>query len=295
MCVAKWGKDDGVRLTNNDILHAGDLPGRGGRASRWSPRRQRQGQRRRPRARLVQRGDHGIRPGRQRRQARRTRRQPCFSWGTYDHDDTFADFSNYGTDVDLIAPGKCIWSTIPGNRYGYSSGTSMAAPHVTGAAALYQATRPRPTRPRPRPRSSTSATLDWRRRPTPTRPTRSCSTSRGSGPPATSGSPWAAPTAWEKGGTVSFPVTASAHADVLRAGPPQRRGRAGRARITVHRRACYGFDRESATITVTVPSGRRPALPRHGHRHGAGLTRPRRRRSSSRATRPRRSPPSSTP
>ena len=38
----------------------------------------------------------------------------CYSWGTYDVDDTFADFSNYGGDVDVIAPGKCIWSTHPG-------------------------------------------------------------------------------------------------------------------------------------------------------------------------------------
>ena len=66
----------------------------------------------------------------------------CWSWGSYDVDDTFANFSNYGYDVDLIAPGKCIWSTLPGNRYGYMSGTSMATPHVTAAAALYKATRP---------------------------------------------------------------------------------------------------------------------------------------------------------
>ncbi len=57
----------------------------------------------------------------------------CYSWASYDVDDTFADFSNYGHDVDLIAPGKCIFSTLPGNRYGYISGTSMAAPHVTGS------------------------------------------------------------------------------------------------------------------------------------------------------------------
>ncbi len=66
----------------------------------------------------------------------------CYSWGSYDRDDTFADFSNYGSDVDLIAPGKCIWSTKPGPTYGYSSGTSMAAPAVTGAVALYKASRP---------------------------------------------------------------------------------------------------------------------------------------------------------
>ncbi len=68
----------------------------------------------------------------------------CYSWGSYDWDDTFANFSNYGADVDLIAPGKCILSTVPGG-YGTLSGTSMAAPAVTGAVALYKASRPNAT------------------------------------------------------------------------------------------------------------------------------------------------------
>jgi subtilisin family serine protease len=69
----------------------------------------------------------------------------CYSWGGYDKDDTFADFSNYGADVDIMAPGKCILSTVPGGGTRYMSGTSMAAPTVTGAVALYKASRPNAT------------------------------------------------------------------------------------------------------------------------------------------------------
>ena len=60
---------------------------------------------------------------------------------SYGADDTLATFSNYGSDVEIAAPGVGIYSTLPGG-YGTYSGTSMASPHVTGAAALIVADNP---------------------------------------------------------------------------------------------------------------------------------------------------------
>jgi subtilisin family serine protease len=51
-------------------------------------------------------------------------------------------FSTRTNAVALVAPGENIISTLPGGRYGYGTGTSMATPHVTGAVALLRSIAP---------------------------------------------------------------------------------------------------------------------------------------------------------
>ena len=59
------------------------------------------------------------------------------------HTDDMSSFSQWGlTTVDLGAPGSDILSTVPGGGYASYSGTSMATPHVTGAAALAWSVNP---------------------------------------------------------------------------------------------------------------------------------------------------------
>lgn len=57
-----------------------------------------------------------------------------------------AERSNYGASVDFVAPGEWIYSTYPNGRipqiYGYTSGTSTAAAHVSGIAALVKSVHP---------------------------------------------------------------------------------------------------------------------------------------------------------
>jgi subtilisin len=78
-----------------------------------------------------------------------------------DVDDTLADFSNYGADVDIIAPGVCILSSWMGGGYNTISGTSMASPHVAGAAALYKANNPTATPADVKAALQAAGTGDW--------------------------------------------------------------------------------------------------------------------------------------
>lgn len=56
--------------------------------------------------------------------------------GSIDINGYRSDFSNYGDKLDVVAPGSHILSTMPDNETEYLTGTSMAAPHAAGVAAL---------------------------------------------------------------------------------------------------------------------------------------------------------------
>src|SRR5690606_4357036 len=54
--------------------------------------------------------------------------------GAIGRDGNKADFSAYGIKLDVVAPGKAIWSTSPTQTISEVEGTSFSAPHVSGVA-----------------------------------------------------------------------------------------------------------------------------------------------------------------
>lgn len=78
----------------------------------------------------------------------------CLAVAATDYDDIRVDWSNFGPEVDVAAPGERIISLVPTwypssiwedfelPPYGYGFGTSMAAPHVSGFAALIKSVKP---------------------------------------------------------------------------------------------------------------------------------------------------------
>ncbi len=73
----------------------------------------------------------------------------CLAVAATDQDDNRVDWSNFGPEVDVAAPGENILSCYPVDLvgpgqlpYGWASGTSMATPHVAGLAALIKSLKP---------------------------------------------------------------------------------------------------------------------------------------------------------
>jgi subtilisin family serine protease len=204
----------------------------------------------------------------------------CFSWGGYDTDDTFADFSNYGPDVDLIAPGKCIYSTVPGGGYKYMSGTSMAAPHVTGAVALVKATRPYFTPAEVKEALQYLGNLNWRVTTDPDKTHEKLLDVSRLGPRGNFGvSVSGTPTVSTSGGTAAFTVklTRDEFSFERIAFRPTDLPRG--VRVAFVDRSLYGFDGTTTTMIAKVSAGLAPGTyhlavvgDEHGNLHRATAT-----------------------
>ena len=172
------------RLRHRQRRHPppGDLPRRRGRHHGRGRGRQRQRQRRQARPGLLQRGHHGVAPWPTRTASPAASAGRAATRGAPTTRTTRSPTSATTAATSTSSrPGKCIWSTKPGNTYGYSSGTSMAAPARDRCRGALQgdATQGHPGRGQgsaPVPGQPELEDLHRSRQP----PTRSCSTWRAS-------------------------------------------------------------------------------------------------------------------
>ncbi|WP_343760955.1 S8 family serine peptidase [Deinococcus depolymerans] len=81
-------------------------------------------------------GDHQITYPARYSQEKGSLGELLLSVGSVNHADQKSDFSTYGKELELVAPGEEVYGPVPGNLMSYWSGTSMAAPMVSGALAL---------------------------------------------------------------------------------------------------------------------------------------------------------------
>jgi hypothetical protein len=182
----------------------------------------------------------------------------CFSWGTYDSDDTFADFSNFGSDVDIIAPGKCIWSTVPGG-FQYMSGTSMATPHVTGAAALLKASRPDLNPGEVKEALQYLGTFGWKTTSDPDPYHEKLLDVSRLGPRGDFGiGVGSAAPFFESGGTRTFVASLSRSATSFERVRLSASGVPAGFGVTFNPTSLYGFAGVASTMSVTVPAGAAP-------------------------------------
>jgi subtilisin family serine protease len=204
----------------------------------------------------------------------------CYSWGGYDTDDTFADFSNYGPDVDLIAPGKCIYSTVPGGGFRYMSGTSMAAPHVTGAAALVKATRPYFTPAEVKEALQYLGTYNWRTTTDPDSTHEKLLDISRLGPRGDFGvTVSGTPTVSTSGGAATFTVTLNRDQFSFERIALSARDLPRASRATFEPPSLYGFEGVTTKMSVKIAAGLTPGTyhltvvgDEHGNRHQGTAT-----------------------
>jgi subtilisin family serine protease len=257
MSVAKWGRDDGnCGATNDDILHAAicRLVSSGVTVVAAAANDSGSAAARVPAAyneviTVSALADTDGKPG-------ALGGHLCYSWGTWDDDDSFANFSNYGSDIDIIAPGKCIWSSLANGGYDYMSGTSMAAPHVTGAVALLKATRPQLTPAEVKEALQYLGNLGWKITSDPDPYHEKLLDVSRVGPRGDFGLAVGAMVALpETGGTAEFPITLSRTPTSLERVVFKAEGLPAGVTASFDKGSLYGFDDLLATLTLVVPSG----------------------------------------